>query len=165
MPIMNKSASVKGERRFILDELDRINLRLKNAREMRADKEMDLDDFRKLKQECEERANKLEAKLVNTTIKENGIVDLINQSVDKLIRLEDAYTTGTSEEKRNIIGSIFTEKWVFDGEQHRTNKLNEAVEHIYLINQEFQGKKIGTNNDFTCLSHEVTPLGLEPRTY
>lgn len=66
----------QGERKFILDELDKINLRLKNAREMRADKELDLDDFRKLKQEREERANELEIKLMNTKVKKKVLMIL-----------------------------------------------------------------------------------------
>jgi site-specific DNA recombinase len=155
----------QGERKIIMDELDKINLRLKNARKMRADKEIDLDDFRKLKQECEERPNELEIKLINNSVKEKGIDDLINQAVDKLLLLEEAYNNGRNEEQRSIIGSIFTEKWVFDGKQHRTNKVNEVVECIYFINKELEGKKNGTSANLSHLSQEVTPLGLEPRTY
>lgn len=151
----------QGERKFILDELDKINLRLKNAREMRADKEMDLDDFRTLKKECEEKANELELKLMRTDIKEKGVDELINQAIDNLILFEDVYVNGTSAEQRSIVGSIFTEKWVFDGEQHRTKKVNEVVEYIYLINKELEVKKNGTSNDFSCLSHQVIPLGLK----
>ncbi|MFT4152897.1 hypothetical protein [Parafilimonas sp.] len=134
-----------------VDELDKINLRLKNAREMRADKEMDMDDFRTLKQECEERANELELKLMRTDIKEKGVDDLINQAIDKLILFEDVYANGTSAEQRSIVGSIFTEKWVFDGEQHRTNKVNEVVEYIYLINKELEDKKKWDKQRFFAL--------------
>ena len=118
---------------------------------MRADKEMDLDDFRTLKQECEERANELELKLMRTDMKEKGVDELINKIIDQLILFEDVYVNGTSEEQRSIVGSIFNEKWVFDGEQHRTNKVNEVVECIYLINKELEDKKMGQATIFrTC---------------
>jgi len=37
--------------------------------------------------------------------------------------------------KREIIGSMFPEKIVFDGKEHRTGKLNEAMALSHLINR------------------------------
>lgn len=36
---------------------------------------------------------------------------------------------------------------------------------MYNIYKEIQGIKKGTSVDISNLSHQVTPLGLEPRTY
>lgn len=44
--------------------------------------------------------------------------------------------------KREIIGSIFTEKWSFDGAQHRTKKINQATLLIYQMNLDLGHKKI-----------------------
>ncbi|MFT4017545.1 MAG: hypothetical protein QM668_11325 [Agriterribacter sp.] len=96
---------------------------------------------------------------MRTDIKEKGVDDLINQAVDKLILFEDVFVNGTSAEQRSIVGSIFTEKWVFDGGQHRTKKVNEVVEYIYLFNKKLEDNKNGTSNDFSHLSQEVNPLG------
>ena len=96
-----------SDKRNLMDQLDKINQRLKNAREMRADKEIDLDDFRILKKECDEQANLVELKLMELGQKEHGIDQLIEIVIHKLLLLPTVYEKGTSVERREIIGSIF----------------------------------------------------------
>jgi site-specific DNA recombinase len=67
--------------------------------------------------------------------------------------------------KRQIIGSMFQEKLAFDGENFRTAKLNEAAQLIYNLGVAFRENKNGTRSGLSDLSHEVNPLGLEPRTH
>ena len=135
-----------------MDQRDKINQRLKNAREMRADKEIDLDDFRILKKECDEQANLVELKLMELGQKEHGIDRLIELGIHKLILLRTSYEKASSCEKRDIIGSIFPEKWVFDGGEHRTTRLNNFVSCIYMIEPEISKKiRRQTNLTATCL--------------
>jgi hypothetical protein len=73
--------------------------------------------------------------------------------------LDVLYESGTVKEKREIIGSMFPDNLTFDGLEHRTTRINEAARLIYFIDNELRIKKNGTNNDFSCLSHQVIPLG------
>jgi site-specific DNA recombinase len=57
--------------------------------------------------------------------------------------LPQFYAEADSDIKRSIIGSIFPEKWVFNGESHRTENMNEAVQLIYYINNKLRHKKTG----------------------
>lgn len=60
---------------------------------------------------------------------------------------------------------MFPEKLTFDGFQHRTTRINEAFTLTLLINNKIQDKKKETNPTFSDLSHYVSRLGFEPRTY
>jgi hypothetical protein len=53
----------------------------------------------------------------------------------------------TPKEKRDIIGSIYPEKLSFDGEHYRTDRINEAVRQICLIETELQECKNGTSEE------------------
>ncbi|SMC91830.1 hypothetical protein [Pedobacter nyackensis] len=47
--------------------------------------------------------------------------------------------------KRQMMGSIFYEKWTFIDGNHRTPKINEAVNLIYQITSNLWYKKRGFN--------------------
>lgn len=70
---------------------------------------------------------------------------------------------GNMNTKREIIGSIFPEKFVFEKFISRTACINEAVSKIYLITNQLKSKKNGTNQHFDDLYRSVTRPGLEPR--
>src|SRR5690606_14049235 len=64
--------------------------------------------------------------------------------------------------KRKIIGSIFPEKLVFDGERYRTARVNEAARLIYAIDKGFGENKTGQAEDNFNLSSSVPGTGFEP---
>ena len=67
---------------------------------------------------------------------------LVNKRLENLENLDLLYLNSDIIVKREIIGSIFTEKWSFDGTQHRNKKINEAAHLIYQTNGELYHKKI-----------------------
>jgi predicted nucleic acid-binding Zn-ribbon protein len=91
---------VKSGRIQILSQLDELNTRLKNAREMVADQKLDPDDFRELKAECTTKINELEAKLTGFSQKESNIDGLLNKAVSNLSALDMLYEEGAITEKR-----------------------------------------------------------------
>ena len=90
---------------------------------------------------------------------------LFETAAYQLYNLRERYNNGTPEEKRLIVSSIFPEKIVFDGTQHRTQRVNEVIKLIYQKTSMLEGYKKGTNLSFVDLSQEVIPLGFEPRTH
>jgi len=58
-------------------------------------------------------------------------------------KLDFPFSKGDLGQKRRIIGSIFLENITFDGVEHRTGRINEIVNFIYLINSELGTKKMG----------------------
>ena len=72
------------------------------------------------------------------------------------------YEKADNKGKREIIGSIYPEKLVFDGFQYRTARLNEAVELIYSLDKGFSQNKNGQTESFFDLPTFVPKTGFEP---
>jgi site-specific DNA recombinase len=151
-----------GDRKKVLNQLEEINTRLKNARTLLADHKIDAEDFRELKIESTARINELEAKLTGFSQQENNIDDLLNKAVFNLSHLSVYWEEGTVAERRKIVGSIFPEKLTFDGFTYRTARVNEAARLIYSLDTGFREMKNGKDNDFSRLSRWVVPTGIEP---
>ncbi len=156
-----KTKGQQGERNQLLLEIDGLNTRLKNAREMLADQKLDPEDYRELKLDCTNKITVLEAKLSGSTHVEKGIDGLLKEAIGNLYKLVALYEEGTVTQKRQIIGSIYPEKLVFDGFRYRTTRLNEAVRLIYTLDKGFCETKNRRDNDISCLSGEVDPTGIE----
>jgi len=86
-----------------------------------------------------------------------GLADLATKNLQKLSQF---YSDADSDIKRLIIGSVYPEKWVFDGESHRTTKINQAAELIYQINNKLRHKKTGVKFLEKFHSGEVPIEGL-----
>jgi site-specific DNA recombinase len=158
----NQTKHQQASRRQILFQLDELNSRLKNARELLADQKLDSDDYRELKSECTVKINELEAKLSMPSEKINNINELLKSAINNLCRLDSLYENGTIRERRKIICSIYPEKLVFDGFHYRTARLNEAVRLIYTMDNGFNEIKNRQDGDILCLSGEVASTGIEP---
>jgi hypothetical protein len=48
---------------------------------------------------------------------------------------------GENNEKQKIIGSMFPEKWTYNGVEHRTGQENSGMKLIYLLNNKLGQKK------------------------
>lgn len=157
-----QTRSQQSDRKQIFSQIDELNYRLKNARELVADQKLDPEDYRELKLDCANKITVLEAKLAGSFQAEKSIDGLLNQAISNLCRLDTLYEEGTVTQKRQIIGSIYPEKLVFDGFQYRTARLNEAVRLIYRLGEGFSEIKNRKSNKNLCLSGEVARTGIEP---
>jgi hypothetical protein len=73
--------------------------------------------------------------------------------------MDQLYENSDNEVKRQIIGSIFLEKMVFDGQSYRTTRVNEAVRLIWAMGAGFSENKNGQTDSTIDLSTLVTPSG------
>ena len=160
----NQTYAQRQIRASVKQQLDETNLKLERARDLLLSSDIEPSDYRAIKTACEEKISLLERKLFSTTNKEPDLSPMWEKAISNLSNIDLAYKDGTVEEKRQIVGSMFPGKVVFDGTRHRTTRINEAVRIISLIDSSLKGKKNGTSLDFSNLSQEVIPLGLEPRT-
>ena len=142
-----------------------ISLKLVKARELLLSGDIDGGDYRIIKSDCGNKINILEVKLNSLTDTQENIDIILDKAVNTLSHLHTLYQNACSMKKREIIGSIFPEKLVFDGFNYRITSLNEAVRLIYNMDAAFEENKNGTNDNFSHLSHQVIWLGLEPRTH
>ena len=148
----------------ILSKIESLNNRIKTARELLLNGDLDGIDYKSVKSECEEQITKLEAKLLNVETPKINIETQLKNAVDVLLKLDLLYQNGKVALKREIIGSIFPEKLSFDGEEHRTTRINEVASIIYQISSDLESKKKWANIVETSLPTRVGPAGLEPAT-
>jgi site-specific DNA recombinase len=87
---------------------------------------------------------------------------LLDKAVATLSCLDKLYEKADNKMKREIIGSIYPEKLVFDGFCYRTAWLNEAVELIYNLDKGSSENKKGQTEENFDLSSVVPETGFEP---
>ena len=161
----NQTRSNKDERNVTLNKIKALNDRLNTARRKVFEELIDPVDFKLMKADCEQEINELERKLVATQSNNPKSIDgLLDCGVDNLLKLDYLFNKGDITQKRNIIGSIFPENLIFDGEGYRTARLNEAVRLIYLIDKDLDKNKNGTNGEILNLYRLAVRTGLEPAT-
>ncbi|MDR4953653.1 recombinase family protein [Chryseobacterium sp. ES2] len=151
------------ERKAILLEIDRLNIKLKQARNKLMEEVIDDEDYLEIKTDCKAQIEKLEAKL--TKGKDNKKIDfqkLLDQALSNLVDLAKVYTDGDIEVKRRIIGSIFPEKLQFSENHYRTTRSNVLISYIYQINNELGTKKNRKESELSPLSGLVPRTGIEP---
>lgn len=68
--------------------------------------------------------------------------ELLNKVFKSLSDLEGLYINGDLKTKKQIVGSIFPEKLVFNGINYRTAWVNEAAELIHNVGKGFIKKKM-----------------------
>lgn len=153
---------VRSERNKILNQIEVVNNRLKNGRVLVVDEKMDHQDFRELKEESVRLITELEAKLATTALDEKNYNEMVDKGISNLSRIKTLYIQGDSAMKRQIIGSMFPEKFVFDGKQHRTTKVNEAVRLIVKLGEGFREIKNRKRFKDLSVSGMVPGTGIEP---
>jgi site-specific DNA recombinase len=84
-------------------------------------------DFKTIKSECEKQIAVLEAKIGSMSEEIGDMGPVLDKALKNLAKLDNIWIEATTIKKRQIIGSIFPEKLIFDGENFRTTRVNEAV--------------------------------------
>ena len=158
----NQTKNRKDEKKAILAEIDKQNAMLTNARKLLMANEIESVDYREMKAECEQTINRLESKLSDNSDKTDKVDTVIDQAMHNLSHLNVLYENGDIQQKRLIIGSMYPENLTFDGIQHRTTRLNEAMRWIYNVDKAFSENKNGKQADFLHVSRLVAGTGIEP---
>jgi site-specific DNA recombinase len=129
--------------------------------------DIDSSDFRLIKEQCNEKINRLEAQLNHLTAENAVILDtrpIAKQAIEGLRQLDKFYENAGVEGKRYLVGMLYPEKLTYSEEECRTTKMNEAAELIYLKNKKLQAKKKGQKSLLKTLPHKGWNMGLEPTT-
>ena len=126
---------------------------------------IDANDYKALKDEAESEIKKAE-RLLNTIGKNKPsqahVEKLMDKAISTLSQLDIHYGNLPVSKKRELIGSIFPGKIVFDGKDYRTPKVNEVARLIYLINSDLYSTKNRKGHKSAYLSGQVESPGIEP---
>jgi len=111
-------------------EITALNEKITKARNLLLNDQINSTDYKIIKLECGQKITSLESKLGSVSKSSVKIGNELKRAVDNLLNLEMIYKTGDIKIKREIICSIFPQKQCFDGKEHRTARMNEAVSLI-----------------------------------
>ncbi len=154
-------------RKQYIERITALNNKVTKARELLLNEDIDASDFRAVKVEAKREISILECKISELQINKMGIAEVektLDTALVKLTDLKAIYSNSDNYQKRKIVSSIYPEKFTIEDLKDRTPNQSEIFKWIYLINNKLEGNKNGTNDIFSHLSHQVIPLGLEPRT-
>lgn len=160
---LSKTKNKKEQIKALKADLDQLNIRLLKARDLLLAGDLDGADYKEIKAETEKRIAILDTKVLDLGQDSASITPTLEKALNSLVRLDKLYEQADVQKKREIIGSIYPEKLVFDGINYRTTRLNEAVELIYKLGEGFNENKKGQISEKTDLSSLVGLPGFEPR--
>jgi len=152
-----KTKAQREDVRQVKAALEKANSELSNARKLILSGDIEPSEYRVIKSDYEKKITGLESKLMELSKQSTNIEPLLDKAVAALSSLDILYEKANNKSKREIIGSIFPEKLVFDGmHYYRTARLNEAVSLIYSLDKAFSENKNGQNDQNFELSNLVT---------
>jgi site-specific DNA recombinase len=103
---------------------------LSNARKQIAANDIEPDDFKAIKADCNKALKLLEDKLENLPSKSDSlktIENLLNILIAKFSDIQMHFKRSSITEKRKLIGSMYPKNLCFDGIRHRTPYLSEPL--------------------------------------
>jgi site-specific DNA recombinase len=157
-----RTKSQREDIKLITEKINEANDDIARGRQKLVRDEMDHLDFKIIKKEKEELINELENKLIKASQSTVTIKTDLDQAIDALSRIDKLYKDGDVRKKREIVGSIYPEKLIFDGTEYRTARLNEVVQLIYTLDKGFNKKRNGQTDQNFDLSTLVPQTGIEP---
>ena len=86
----------------------------------------------------------------------------IDKCLDFLLNIDELYSSAEIDVKQRIIGSITSEKMIFENENYRTLKLNKVIELICIDSKGLRKNKKGKMIENRTLSLGVESEGIEP---
>ncbi|WP_457270360.1 recombinase family protein [Pedobacter sp. UYEF25] len=151
-------------RKQILSQIAVLNKRTTKLRELLLNEELEAGDYRLMKFENEEKIKNLENDLMELVTDRTNVPETVKHMIEASLKIVTEYSKQPVSFQRKFVNAIYPQKLVFDNCTYRTTKTNPGVALIALINKELCRNKNGIELDFSSLSHQVIPLGFEPRT-
>jgi site-specific DNA recombinase len=139
--------------------------KISKARDLLLNGDLDGADYKKIKMDSERQVSILEGKLLDLSGKNEGIGTVLYKALLNVSKLPELYQSADSEHKRQIVSSMYPEKLTFDGEQHRTLRVNQAICVFDIVKAVFEQKKDRKSVSKLDLRSKVTWERLELSTH
>ena len=141
-----KSRTQKEDTKKVQEDLQKANTALANARRLLLTGELEPSGYKTIKAEYEKKIERLDCRIFELSRQADNIDDLVKRAIQSLSQMNELYESSGNEVKRQIIGSMFPEKLVFEGRLYRTTSVNEAVPLIWAMRAGFNGNKKRTDD-------------------
>lgn len=151
----NQTKYLSQDRKQLLLQIGEQSAQMSKLRELLLNGTIEPSDYKLMKADIEDKMNKLELRLSTASATVKNIENTLNEAAMALSQLDMLYLLATTKQKREIIGSIFSEKLVFEKTKVRTAKVNEVIDLMYLIKKNLRHKKREKNDIKSTFSLEV----------
>jgi len=132
----NDTTGCKEYKLSLAKQLTDLNNRSSKARELLLAGDLDSTDYKDIKAECDRGILFTEAQLTElgkNKYTKSQLEPIIDKAITTYTNLNVIYYKSENEEKRRLISSMFPEKITFENLKHRTAKVNDRFNFIYLI--------------------------------
>ena len=126
---------------------------------------LDKNSYNRLKEKYLEEINLITIEISEHSDFQKDIDRFVDFGIQLLVNINTFYKKAQTEVKRKIIGSIFSEKLVFEKNKYRTAKFNSAVALIFNYNKGLQNIEHKKRPTISNGSYSVAGTGLEPVTF
>jgi len=129
------SNDINDECKMLKNKLNSIEQRIARARDMFIEDKLDEEDFKSIKNKYKPEIENLKLKMDSLKKLDdiNDIEKKINQALEAITNISQRYNNANTIDKRAIVGLIYPEKLVFDGESFQTTIINSFANGVFLI--------------------------------
>jgi len=144
-------------------QLETYEQRLERAQLLMLDGQMDFMEYQPIKSRLEEEMHRIRIKVdAIEEVKPKDETAIMEYGFYFLSNLDKLFTAADLEVKRQIIGSTFPEKLIFENNTYRTASDNNVLLLIAATGKGFDVKKESRLEKSNLLSRRVEPAGFEP---
>ena len=154
-----KKASKEGseDKQKIAFEIKKNQERIENAQKLMLDGQLDITEYRSIKQKYEAIIKEQEVELKPQVSNSKNYKQYLEFGFNLLQNIDQVYVSGNTQIKSQILSSIFAEKLIFDGNSHRTPVFHEGLSLIINAGKASDGNKKGQTTGKSNLSSLVAP--------
>jgi len=134
-------ADTEKEIQKLNDELVVENQRLNSIDIKLMDGDIDSADYQRMKNNIESRKENISTKLTSLRPHNANFEKQLRHAVNVIRNMDMILSSGRTEHKIILIGSMFPEKILFDGENYRTNSYNKVLDWIFQNTNVLQEQK------------------------
>lgn len=104
----------------------------------------------------------LEANKADFNSFQKDLDKFVGFGISLMLNLENLFTLGNTETKKKLLGSILSEKLIFENNNFRTLHFNEAISLFCKYNKGFRQLENKKGDSFSRVSRSVPRVGIEP---
>ncbi len=153
--ITKEIEKLKGDLIIEDQRLEYIDIRL-------MDGDINPADFQRMKNSIEIRKGKVKMHLASLRPQNIDVEKKLGHAINVIRNMDEVLASGRAEHKILLIGSMFPEKILFDGENYRTNSYNKVLDWIFQNTKVLQEQKKEETDKKSVSSVSVPGAGIEP---
>ncbi len=136
--------------------------RIHNAKKMMLDGQLDITEYRSIKNKYESLIKESEDEMKAASPKASDYKQYLNFGFNLLQNVDRVYVSGNPYLKNQILCSMYAEKWIFEKEEYRTPTYHPELALILNAVNGFGPNKKGQSQNGLNLSSLVASPGIEP---